>query len=31
MTVWCGFWAGGVIKLFFGETNEGTAVTVNGE
>ena len=30
-TVWCGFWAGGVIGPFFFETDEGTAVTVDGE
>lgn len=29
-TVWCGFWAGGVIGPFFFENAAGTAVTVNG-
>ena len=30
-TVWCGFWAGGVIEQFCFENDQGTAVTVNGE
>ena len=30
-TVWCGFWAGGVIGPFFFETDDGTTLTVNGE
>jgi hypothetical protein len=30
-TVWCGFWAGGVIGSFFFEEEEGDTVTVNGE
>lgn len=29
-TVWCGFWAGGVIGPFFIEDEAGDAVTVNG-
>ena len=29
--VWCGFRVGGVIRPFFFETDEVTAVTVNGE
>lgn len=29
-TVWCGFWAGGVIGPFFFENEAGNAVTVNG-
>ena len=30
-TVWGDFWSGGVIALFFFETDKETAVTVNGE
>lgn len=30
-TVWCGFWAGGVIVPFFFEDDEGVTVTINGE
>lgn len=30
-TVWCGFWAGGVIGPFFFEDDEGVTVTINGE
>ena len=30
-TVWCGVWAGGVIRPFFFEIDERTAVTLNGE
>jgi transposase len=30
-TVWCGFWAGGVLGPFFFEDHEGKAVTINGE
>ena len=29
-TVWCGFWAGGVIGPYFFENDGGNAVTVNG-
>ena len=29
-TVWCGFWAGGVIGPYFFENEAGNAVTVNG-
>ena len=31
VTVWCGFWAGGVIGPFFFENEGGVAVTINGE
>lgn len=31
VTVWCGFWAGGVIGPFFFENGAGQAVTVTGE
>lgn len=31
VTVWCGFWAGGLIGPFFFENAAGAAVTVNGE
>lgn len=31
VTVWCGFWSGGIIGPFFFENDEGAAVTVNGE
>ena len=31
VTVWCEFWYGGIIGRFFFETEEGAAVTVNGE
>lgn len=30
VTVWCGFWAGGVIGPYFFENREGDALTVNG-
>ncbi|XP_061380157.1 uncharacterized protein LOC133319497 [Danaus plexippus] len=30
VTVWCGFWAGGVIGPYFFENDNGVAVTVNG-
>jgi len=31
VTVWCGFWAGGVIGPYFFENARGDAVTVNGD
>lgn len=31
VTVWCGFWLGGVIGPYFFENDEGNAVTVNSE
>ena len=31
MTVWCGFWYGGIIRPFFFENEQGAAVTVNSE
>lgn len=31
VTVWCGFWSGGVIGPYFFEDQEGQAVTVNGD
>ena len=31
VTVWCGFWYGGIIGPFFFENEQGAAVTVNGE
>lgn len=31
VTVWCGFWSGGVIGPYFFEDQEGRAVTVNGD
>lgn len=31
VTVWCGFWVGGVIGPYFFENTHGDAVTVNGE
>ncbi|EFN75581.1 hypothetical protein EAI_08637, partial [Harpegnathos saltator] len=31
VTVWCGFWAGGVIGPYFFENDVGEAITVNGE
>ena len=31
VTVWCGFWSGGIIGPFFFENEEGTAVTINDE
>ena len=31
VTVWCGFWSGGIIGPFFFENDAGNAVTVNGE
>lgn len=31
VTVWCGFWSGGIIGPFFFENEAGAAVTVNGE
>lgn len=31
VTVWCGFWAGGIIGPYFFEDEAGNAVTVNGD
>ena len=31
VTVWCGFWSGGIIGPFFFENEQGNAVTVNGD
>jgi hypothetical protein len=31
VTVWCAFWAGGIIGPFFFENDAGNSVTVNGE
>jgi len=31
MTIWYGFWSGGIIGPFFFENDQGAAVTVNGE
>ena len=31
VTVWCGFWSGGIIGPFFFENEQGAAVTVNSE
>ena len=31
VTVWCGFWYGGIIETFFFENEQGAAVTVNVE
>lgn len=31
VTVWCGFWAGRVLRPFFFENDEGSAVIINGE
>ena len=31
VTIWCGFWNGGIIGSFFLENEQGDAVTVNGE
>jgi len=31
VTVWCGFWSGGIIEPFFFENEQGAAVIVNGE
>jgi len=31
ITVWCGFWAGGVIGPYFFEYEHGNAETVNGD
>ena len=31
VTVWCGFWYGGIIGPFFFENEQRAAVTVNGE
>ena len=31
MTVWCGFWHGGIIGPFFFQNDQGATVTVNGE
>ena len=31
VTVWCEFWYGGIIGLFFFKNKQGAAVTVNGE
>ena len=30
-TVWCGFWSGGILGPFFFKSEEGAAVSVNGE
>ena len=30
VTVWCGFWAGGLIGPYFFENENGIAITVNG-
>ena len=30
ITVWCGFWAGGIIGPYFFENEAGQAATVNG-
>lgn len=30
-TIWCGFWAGGVIGLYFIKDEKSCALTVNGE
>ena len=30
VTVWCGFWAGGIIRPYFFENETGQAATVNG-
>ena len=30
VTVWCGFWAGGIIGPYFFENEAGAAVSVNG-
>ena len=31
VTVWCGFWYGGIIRPFFFENEKGAAVSVNGK
>ena len=31
VTVWCGFWSGGLIEPFFFENEQGEAATVNGD
>ena len=31
VTIWCGFWSGGIIGPFFLENEQGEAVTVNGD
>ena len=31
VTVWCGFWYGGIIGPFFFESEQGATVTVSGE
>ena len=31
VTVWCGFWYGGIIGPFFFKNEQGAAVTVNAE
>ena len=31
VTVWCGFWSRGIIGPFFFESEQGAAVTVNGD
>ena len=31
VTVWCGFWSRGIIGSFFFESEQGEAVTVNGD
>ena len=30
VTIWCGFWAGGIIGPYFFENEAGAAVSVNG-
>ena len=30
VTVWCGFWAGGIIRSYFFENKAGAAVSLNG-
>ena len=30
VTIWCGFWAGGIIGSYFSENEAGAAVSVNG-
>ena len=31
VTVWCGFWSGGIIGPYFFQNEAGVAITVNGE
>jgi len=31
VTVWCGFWSGGIIGTYFFQNETGIAITVNGE